>query len=494
VFPSSSAPTPTITSTALVIDCNNASQSVTVTTSPSTDVVYHWNNTPFSASSDSSFVTFANANTYICTVTNTLSNCSTPIQVIVTSNTTVPTITITPTQTLTCATPTAAITLTTAPSSGLTYSWSGTLLSGQGTDFITINQPGNYTVVVTNAVNGCTNSASSQVDVDANLPNAIINVSSANSVITCSNQTVDLTVNVSPVAAYNYTWSTTSNTTSINVNSAGVYSVVVVNPTTGCSVVAFYAVTSNTNSPIVQTANVIIPCSTTTVNVIATSTSVATYSWTSTNGTLLTNGTSTALVGSTGDYVVTVTDITNGCINTASVSVSQATINSSFTANPLSGTAPLLVDFTNTSNNPAGTSYSWNFGDSNTANTTNSSNTYTIIGDYTVTLTATDAASLCTATSTITIDVIENSYISVPNVFTPNGDNANDVFNIETKGIKDLTCEIFNRWGSKIYTLIGIKDSWDGLNEFAGTYFYILTAKGYEGKDYKQQGFISLFK
>ena len=79
-------------------------------------------------------------------------------------------------------------------------------------------------------------------------------------------------------------------------------------------------------------------------------------------------------------------------------------------------------------------------------------------------------------------------------MFTPNGDNANDVFKIDTRGIKDLTCEIFNRWGSIIYTLIATKDSWDGLNESAGTYFYILKAQGYDGKDYNQQGFISLFK
>ena len=494
VFPNAGSPTVAITSAALVIDCNNASQSVTVTSVPSTDVTYNWNTAPSSLSSNGTIATFTNANTYICTVTNTLSNCSTPVQVVVTSNTIVPTITITPTQTLTCATPTAAITLTTTPSTGLTYTWTGTLLSGQGTDLITVNQPGNYSVVVTNAANGCTNTASSQVDVDANLPTASINISSTNSIITCSNQSVDLTVNVSPFAAYNYTWSTASTATNISVTSANVYSVTVVNSLSGCSAVAFYTVTSNTVLPNIQTSNSIIPCNTNTVSVIATSTSAVTYNWSSTNGTLITNGASSVILGSIGDYFVTVTDINNGCINTTTISVSQTTINSSFTANPMSGTSPLLVDFTNTSNNPLGTTYSWNFGDLTTSATTNATNTYTLIGNYMVTLTATDVNSLCQTTSTINIEVIDNSYILVPNTFTPNGDNANDVFKIETRGIKDLTCEIFNRWGSKIYTLIATKDSWDGLNESAGTYFYILKAQSYDGKEYKQQGFISLFK
>ncbi len=79
-------------------------------------------------------------------------------------------------------------------------------------------------------------------------------------------------------------------------------------------------------------------------------------------------------------------------------------------------------------------------------------------------------------------------------MFTPNGDNANDVFKIDTRGIKDLTCEIFNRWGSKIYTISGTKDFWDGFDYSNGTYFYILSAEGFDGKEYKQQGFISLFK
>ena len=494
VFPNAGAPIATITSTALVIDCNNSIQSATVTSVPNTDVTYSWNNTPSSLSTDGSIATFTNANTYICNVTNTLSNCSTPVQVVVTTNTTIPTIAITPTQTLTCANPSVAITVTTSPNTGLTYAWNGTLLSGQGTGLITVNQAGTYSVTITNTANGCSNTANTQVDADTNVPTATITASSINNIITCSNQVVSLQVNVSPVANYTYTWSNASNSNTINVNSAGVYSVTAINPSTGCFAVAFYTVTSNTVLPDVITSNTIIPCNTNTITVIASSTSAVTYSWTSTNGTLLGNGTSGVIVGSTGDYIVTVTDINNGCINTASASVTQTTINASFTANPLSGTAPLLVDFTNTSNNPLGTTYSWNFGDSNSATTTNANNTYTSTGVFVVSLTATDPSGLCTATSTINIEVIDNSLIEVPNVFTPNGDGVNDAFSIKTKGIKEINCDIFDRWGLKVYTITSIKDTWDGINQSAGTYFYIINAKGYDGKEFKQQGFISLFK
>ena len=61
---------------------------------------------------------------------------------------------------------------------------------------------------------------------------------------------------------------------------------------------------------------------------------------------------------------------------------------SDFTANPLSGEAPLTVQFTDTS---AGSidSYAWTFGDGGTSDEQNPSHTYTAAGTYTVTLTVT---------------------------------------------------------------------------------------------------------
>ena len=61
-----------------------------------------------------------------------------------------------------------------------------------------------------------------------------------------------------------------------------------------------------------------------------------------------------------------------------------------FVGNPTSGTVPLTVNFTDQStNNP--TSWSWNFGDSGTSTAQNPSHQYTSTGQFTVTLTATNA-------------------------------------------------------------------------------------------------------
>ena len=497
VFPNAGAPTATISSTALVIDCNNATQSVTITSTPNTDVTYTWNTPPSSVSANGDIATFNSPNTYICTVTSTLSNCSTPVQVVVTTNTTAPTISITGTQTLTCANPTAIISTT---SSATSYTWTGTgaVVSGQGTGAVTVNTAGDYSVTVTDAVNGCTNTASSHIDADTNVPTVTIAAISTNTMITCSNPTVTLTANVSPSATYSYTWSPSANGgVNESVTSAGVYNVVVLNAATGCTATAAtaFTVSGNTTPPTVVASNTTMPCGFPSV-ALGANASNSSYSWTTSNGTIISGATtSNPIAGSAGDYQVTVTDNTNGCTNTATVTVTSVSVTAAFTANPTSGTAPLLVDFTNQTPG-TGNIYSWNFGDdnNNTSVATNPSHTYNTVGNYVVTLVVTDASGLCSATATVSIDVFENSSIIVPNVFTPNGDGKNDLFKIASTGIEELNCDIFNRWGTKVYTISAVNGSWDGSNVNDGTYFFILKATGFDGTEYKQQGYINLFK
>ncbi|MDD4484457.1 MAG: PKD domain-containing protein [Methanoregula sp.] len=77
-----------------------------------------------------------------------------------------------------------------------------------------------------------------------------------------------------------------------------------------------------------------------------------------------------------------------------------------FTASPLTGTAPLTVQFTDHSTNSP-TSWSWNFGDGNTANSTvqNPLHTYANPGNYTVSLTVANGFGSNTSTRTNYITV-----------------------------------------------------------------------------------------
>lgn len=493
VVPSSGIPVVT-TSNSGSITCSNGSVEVVASTTM-TPVSYSWSGPGVVLGSSTSNGTVSIGGTYQCVVTNTLTGCSSTVTTIVGTNTTAPLLTISPSQTLTCVTPTAAISLTTTPTSGLTYTWSGTVVSGQGTDAIIVNTPDIYTVTVTDAANGCTNTATSQVAAGANVPVATISVTSTNSIITCQNTSVTLTASVTPAATYSYTWSTSGSLASETVSAPGVYSVVVLNASTGCSVSAQYTVTSNITPPTVTASNTVMPCGSPSVVIAANSTGTnVSYSW-SGPGTITGGSSSTPTVSASGQYVVTVTDNDNGCTNTATVNVTTTSITAAFTANPMSGTAPLLVNFTNQTPG-VGNIYSWNFADdnNNTSSLTDPSHTYNTTGTYVVTLTVTDVSGLCSATATLAIEVFDNSIIIVPNVFTPNGDGKNDVFKITTTGIKDLNCDIFNRWGTKVANISGVNGTWDGSNVNDGTFFFILTATGFDGKEYKQQGYINLFR
>jgi uncharacterized repeat protein (TIGR02543 family) len=76
-----------------------------------------------------------------------------------------------------------------------------------------------------------------------------------------------------------------------------------------------------------------------------------------------------------------------------------------FSGSPLSGGAPLTVQFTDLSTNSP-TSWSWNFGDTGTSTLKNPSHTYTSAGNYTVSLTATNGSGSDGETKTNYITVL----------------------------------------------------------------------------------------
>ncbi|MCD6013314.1 MAG: hypothetical protein K0Q79_3176 [Flavipsychrobacter sp.] len=82
----------------------------------------------------------------------------------------------------------------------------------------------------------------------------------------------------------------------------------------------------------------------------------------------------------------------------------QGQVVAGFNASPLSGCAPLVVSFTNTTSPSSGTTYVWNMGNgSGPITLRDPSTSYFTPGTYTVTLTATNGSSTSTATRVITV-------------------------------------------------------------------------------------------
>ena len=97
----------------------------------------------------------------------------------------------------------------------------------------------------------------------------------------------------------------------------------------------------------------------------------------------------------------------------------------SFTASPSSGTAPLNVDFTDTSEGNI-KSWAWDFGDGATSTAQNPSHTFTSVGVHTVKLTTTTEAGV-SAFTTDTVNVAEKGTVyfgSATNTAAPTATNA----------------------------------------------------------------------
>jgi len=152
-----------------------------------------------------------------------------------------------------------------------------------------------------------------------------------------------------------------------------------------------------------------------------------------------------------------------------------------------------LVAFINNSSNS--TTYFWDFGDGMTSSQVNPYHIYSVPGVYEVVL-ITISPDGCMDTTFALINIIEG--LQIPNVFTPNGDGYNDIFQVLTSGIVDYDLQIYNRWGILIFQSYSTAIHWDGRTlageeAAAGTYFYILTAKS-GTKDYSRTGIITLLR
>ncbi|MFT4599925.1 MAG: gliding motility-associated-like protein [Arenicella sp.] len=83
--------------------------------------------------------------------------------------------------------------------------------------------------------------------------------------------------------------------------------------------------------------------------------------------------------------------------------------------------------------------------------------------------------------------------VTIPNIFTPDGDGVNDLFKIrDAQAFEELTCTIYNRHGETVYRFYGLNGSWDGYTHAgvkvsAGVYFVLLEVNTSDGTSATQQ-------
>jgi gliding motility-associated-like protein len=103
----------------------------------------------------------------------------------------------------------------------------------------------------------------------------------------------------------------------------------------------------------------------------------------------------------------------------------------------------------------------------------------------------------CSTVLSATVE-ISTSDLSAPNVFTPNGDQVNDLFTVLiNEKIKVSELRIFNRWGEVVFLTRDITNYWNGFRENtevpSGVYYWVLNGMK-DSKPYLNSGNVMLIR
>ncbi|MEN9699718.1 MAG: hypothetical protein RLZZ301_916 [Bacteroidota bacterium] len=370
-----------------VIDCNNS----TINLDASGATSYSWT-LAGNTIGTSAGIAVTSPGTYIVTATGA-NGCTTTQQVTITQNTTlpVPVITSSNGNTITCLIP--SITLT--GSGGASYEWAanGQVIGSAASLVITTGNT--YDLQVTSS-NGCVSTSSIVIGEDLTVPTAAISSNSLSNQLTCLSTSIQL--NATGGGTYQWASGATSlgTASTLTVTTPGTYQVTVT-AANGCTATSAVTISQSIGLPVasIQTpSTTILTCTTT--SIALTATGGGTYSWS--NGSTVVGTNAVLNATSPGTYTVTVTG-TNGCTNTASLSISQnITVPTATITNSSNSTVLTCAQSSINLVASGGTSYAWSNGTTNVGSSANLS--VTSPGTYTVTVTGTNG---CTATAALTI-------------------------------------------------------------------------------------------
>lgn len=178
----------------------------------------------------------------------------------------------------------------------------------------------------------------------------------------------------------------------------------------------------------------------------------------------------------------------------------QVTPVAAFHTDPASVNAvygPVTVRFINDTFDADG--FLWDFGDGATSVLQNPVHTYDRKGQFDVRLTASrNNACAVSATKYSLVVIQNNSYIFIPNTFTPNGDGINDLFNVTITNIKHYHIRIFDRWGQLVFEANDILASWDGTYNGKrvsfGVYYYVIDVVSTDNEVIKKAGWVTVIR
>lgn len=196
----------------------------------------------------------------------------------------------------------------------------------------------------------------------------------------------------------------------------------------------------------------------------------------------------TLTVSQSGEYFVLVDNLGCNHADTIYVSYFESTADLLIPDTTICNTHEFLLDV----NTSISGNYFWNNG------VTEPSIEIQESGMYIITI-QNVCGSFTDSTRITVIDCSTDCEIQIPNVFTPNDDQSNDHWFIQSNCIDRLDCTIINRWGNIVYQYSDKNEIWDGNDNFGtpmteGVYFYSIHVKLYSGIEKVFHGPITLIR
>jgi gliding motility-associated-like protein len=310
-----------------------------------------------------------------------------------------------------------------------------------------------------------------------------------------------LVLNATTPLATAYLWNDSSTAATNTVNDTGTYSAHVYVSGEVCYRIYNYDITFS--YPDTSTGGASF-CSGTSVTLTAQSTGVS-YLWNTGDTTMQ------ITVSDSGQYTVTINDTARLCPHIEHYIVTVEAPDSSLLPEAKCNGAELKISVQDTT---AGNSYLWNTG------ATTDTILVTSPGSYSVVI----SNPSWTCPKIENFEVTDNPEIclseyNLPNVFTPDGSGANDLFQACSeawtsvdqqvkcppyKNIRDVNMQIFNRWGERVYHTSDRDINWngklngtgaecpDGVYYYTCIAYYIYPVKGEQTKEI--HGFVTLMR
>lgn len=130
----------------------------------------------------------------------------------------------------------------------------------------------------------------------------------------------------------------------------------------------------------------------------------------------------------------------------------------------------------------------WQFSDGGTDSLAHLKKSYLTSGSYSVGLIA-YGQNGCNDTASYNFRIADSSGITLPNVFTPNGDGVNDIYRPIARGIGKMLARVYNRDQVLIHSWDRVNGSWDGRTTSGepcppGVYIVVVEATGFDGRSY----------